>query len=250
MASVIGIQNLPAGTFYRPRVTQGTSVANQGTAGAAADEKAELVRQKMTITRTSATAVTYGGYVNVSRQDIDFSTPQIMDIVVRDLAARYAIQTELATGISLRRRAGRLSDTEPHRRQLRSVRLCGRQRAASTPRSRGKDGSFWLCLPVGWRYSVRCSLRSPASSPTERVCRQTSSDRGRWFYRRDPGLDVAGAHWYSSGAVLDGRYRSLRAAGRDAPVTEPSVLGVQVAYAGYFTPLRLVNAAIVPLTAT
>jgi hypothetical protein len=33
-------------------------------------------------------------------------------------------------------------------------------------------------------------------------------------------------------------------------VTEPSVLGVQVAYAGYFTALTIADAAIVPLTAT
>jgi hypothetical protein len=33
-------------------------------------------------------------------------------------------------------------------------------------------------------------------------------------------------------------------------VTEPSVLGVQVAYAGYFTPLRLVDNGIIELTAT
>ena len=55
----------------------------------------------MTISRLTATAVTYGGYVNVSRQDIDFSSPQIMDIIINDLASRYAIQTEAATGTTL-----------------------------------------------------------------------------------------------------------------------------------------------------
>ena len=50
----------------------------------------------MTITKLTASAVTYGGYVNVSRQDIDFSSPAIMDIVINDLAAQYAIQTEAA----------------------------------------------------------------------------------------------------------------------------------------------------------
>ncbi|MGH2373050.1 MAG: phage major capsid protein, partial [bacterium] len=33
-------------------------------------------------------------------------------------------------------------------------------------------------------------------------------------------------------------------------VTEPSVLGVQVAYAGYFTPMRLQDTGIIELTAT
>ena len=44
-------------------------------------------RQKMLITRLTGTAVTYGGYVNVSRQNIDFSTPDALDVVINDLAA-------------------------------------------------------------------------------------------------------------------------------------------------------------------
>ncbi|MGH2373005.1 MAG: phage major capsid protein, partial [bacterium] len=101
LTTVIGPQVLPSSTFHRPKVTQGASVAVQGAAGGAGDEKAELVSQKMTITRVTGNAVTYGGYVNVSRQDIDFSSPQIMDIIIRDLAARYAIQTEAAVGTAL-----------------------------------------------------------------------------------------------------------------------------------------------------
>jgi hypothetical protein len=78
-----GPQNLPSATFYRPKVTQHTTVAKQGSAGAAADEKSELSSQKMLITRLTGTAITYGGYVNVSRQNLDFSNPQAMDAVIR-----------------------------------------------------------------------------------------------------------------------------------------------------------------------
>src|SRR5690606_3933164 len=81
--------------------TQHTAVAAQGAAGSAADEKSELVSQKMTITRLTANAVTYGGYVNISRQNIDFSSPQILDLVINDLAAQYAIETEAATAALL-----------------------------------------------------------------------------------------------------------------------------------------------------
>ena len=73
--SFLGPRDMPSATWYRPKVTQHTLVAVQGTAGAAADEKSEL-SQKMTITRLTGNAVTYGGYVNVSRQDIDFSSPR------------------------------------------------------------------------------------------------------------------------------------------------------------------------------
>jgi hypothetical protein len=33
-------------------------------------------------------------------------------------------------------------------------------------------------------------------------------------------------------------------------VTEPSVMGVQIAYAGYFTPMRLQDTGIIELTAS
>src|SRR5918994_2223027 len=101
LVSALGPKAMPSATWYRPKVTARTLVSSQGSAGAAADEKAELASQKMTITRLTGTAVTYGGYVNVSQQNIDFSSPASLDVVVNDLAAQYAIQTEAALGVAL-----------------------------------------------------------------------------------------------------------------------------------------------------
>jgi HK97 family phage major capsid protein len=91
ITSFLGPQTLEQGVFYRPRVTQHTEVARQ-TDGTTADvtEKVELASQKMLIDRLTVTAETYGGYVNVSRQNIDWSRPNIMDLIVNDLAAQYA----------------------------------------------------------------------------------------------------------------------------------------------------------------
>ena len=60
-----------------------------------------------------------------------------------------------------------------------------------------------------------------------------------------PGLGTNKAFLLSTGAVevYEQRVGTLQ-------VTEPSVLGVQVAYAGYFTPLRLVDNGVIELTAT
>src|SRR5207342_3106104 len=99
LVNFLGPQNMTSATWYRPKVTQRTLVAAQGSAGAAADEKSELSSQKMPITRLTGTAVTYGGYVNVSRQDIDFSQPSMLDVVINDLASQYAVQTEAALGV-------------------------------------------------------------------------------------------------------------------------------------------------------
>src|SRR5262245_53145537 len=90
LVTQLGPRQLPGQNWSRPKVTQHTSVAVQS------GEKQELVSQKMLITKLNGTASTYGGYVNVSRQDIDFTTPGIMDIVINDLASVYAVQTEAA----------------------------------------------------------------------------------------------------------------------------------------------------------
>ena len=81
-------------TFYRPIVTQHPTVAAQGASGGPADEKSELVSQKMTIERKTVNAKTLGGYVNVSRQAIDFSSPSALDLVVNGLGQQYSIETE------------------------------------------------------------------------------------------------------------------------------------------------------------
>src|SRR4029077_13665647 len=60
MVSALGPRQMPGQNWSRPKVTQHSSVATQSA------EKAELVSQKLTITKLSASAVTYGGYLNIS----------------------------------------------------------------------------------------------------------------------------------------------------------------------------------------
>jgi HK97 family phage major capsid protein len=95
LVSAFGPRQLPSGSWSRPRITQHTAVLAQSA------EKAELTSQKMTISKVPVTAVTYGGYVNVSRQDIDWTMPQVMDIVIQDLASVYAMKTEDVFGDAL-----------------------------------------------------------------------------------------------------------------------------------------------------
>ena len=85
----LGPRELPSKTWTRPKVTQHTAVAEQSA------EKAELTSQKMIIGEVTGTAQTFGGYVNVSRQLIDWATGgSIMDLIISDLAQQYALQTE------------------------------------------------------------------------------------------------------------------------------------------------------------
>lgn len=76
--------------FTRPHVTQHTLVDVQAT------EKTALTARQMKIDPLTVTKTTYGGYVNLSFQDRDWTDPAIMNILVGDLAAMYAQATDKA----------------------------------------------------------------------------------------------------------------------------------------------------------
>ena len=80
--------DLGTGSWSYARVTQHTQVGKQ------AGEKTELPSRKMLVTKTPLGADTFGGYVNISKQDINRTSPAILDMVINDLAGQYAIETE------------------------------------------------------------------------------------------------------------------------------------------------------------
>jgi HK97 family phage major capsid protein len=246
LVSFLGPRNMPSATWYRPKVTQHVTVGVQGTAGAAADEKAELLSQKMTITRLTGNAVTYGGYVNVSRQNIDFSSPDALDTVINDLAAQYAIQTEAALGAAL------IATTN-------TIELGGAAGSATAAELAAGLWSAAAAIYTATKGQGRVALGVPPSklgawgSVFAPVNPQNAQSTG--FNAGDfnsglvgsisgipvyvsAGLSSAPATTYgivlSSAAVevYEQRVGSLQA-------IEPSVLGTQVAYAGYFTPMTV-----------
>jgi hypothetical protein len=81
---------LPAGKFDRPRITQHVAV------GVQAAEKTLTESQKMLIDSVPVTAATYAGHLNISRQDIKWTSPSILNIVYDDFAAIYANVTDNA----------------------------------------------------------------------------------------------------------------------------------------------------------
>ncbi len=78
------------GSGIRPRVTQTTQV------GAQASEFTELSTRKMLIVRDALTRGTYGGYLELSEQDEEFTEPAMMQVLLEDLAEQYAIETDNA----------------------------------------------------------------------------------------------------------------------------------------------------------
>lgn len=81
---------LPAGKFDRPKVSQHVAV------GVQAAEKDLTASQVMKVDPLAVTAATYAGHLNISRQDIKWSNPNILTLVYEDFAAVYAQQTDAA----------------------------------------------------------------------------------------------------------------------------------------------------------
>lgn len=251
VVSFVGPMPMTSATWHRPKVTQHTAVAAQGVAGAAGDEKAELTSQKMTITRLTGNAVTYGGYVNVSRQNIDFSTPQALDLIINDLAAQYAIETEASIAAELAATAtvavgygaAPTNDTvaaavwEAVSGVYTAVKGQGRLVLAIAPDRLSTFGP--LFAPVNPR-----DAQSPGFTAGEFGQGMMGTISGVPTVM-SAGLGTGEAFLFSTAAIeaFEQRVGTLQA-------TEPSVMGVQVAYAGYFTPLTIEEAGIVPLTAT
>lgn len=74
-------------TFERPRITQRTTAGTQ-------TEGASLSTQKMTLTSETVTKATQGGTLDLTAQDIDWTEPSALAIVVQDFVDMYAEWTE------------------------------------------------------------------------------------------------------------------------------------------------------------
>jgi HK97 family phage major capsid protein len=246
LVSWLGPRQLPGSTWSRPKVTQHTTVATQSA------EKAELVSQKMLITKLTATAVTYGGYVNVSRQDVDFTQPGIMDIVINDLAAVYAQVTEAATGAALVTAAtaglglptGAITEAQitaslwdAAERIYTAVKGAGRVAAFMPPALLGDIGPLFPPIPA-----------QPSQSPG-----LTAADFSTGLVGNIAGIPI-----YVSSGVTANNILVLSSAAAEVyedrigslQVVEPSVLGVQVAYAGYYVPMTIEATGLIKVVKT
>jgi hypothetical protein len=246
LVSAMGPRQLPSGTWSRPRITQHTQVGVQSA------EKTELVSRKMIVGTIPVTAVTLGGYVNVSRQNIDWSQPAVMDLVINDLAAQYALETEnkAADDFTAAATAGPVIPTGP-----------------ATPDAVAAAvwtaaGQVYAAVKGQGRLVLACSpdmlgLIGPLFAPINPVNAQSAGFSANAFGQGamgaisgvavvvSAGLDAGTILVLSTAAaeVYEDRIGSLQ-------VVEPSVLGVQVAYAGYFADIVIEPAGIVKITKT
>ena len=111
----IGAKAMPQGgkVFIRPEVTTHTSMAVQSA------ENAALQSGTFVVTDNQVTKGTYGGYVTLSEQSIDWSQPEIISLVLDDMARIYANATDnvaadnLKTGATVTRNFSAASVQDP-----------------------------------------------------------------------------------------------------------------------------------------
>ena len=90
VVDAIGARAMPQSgkVFIRPKVTTHTSISAQATENTALDDGTFVVSDEQ------VTKGTFGGYVTLSEQSIDWSTPEVIGLVLDDMARIYANATD------------------------------------------------------------------------------------------------------------------------------------------------------------
>ena len=79
--------NTPSKTFTRPTITTHTSTATQ-------TEGSAVSATTMVIAANTVTKTTVAGQVTITQQDMDFTDPASMNLILSDLAGEYLIKTD------------------------------------------------------------------------------------------------------------------------------------------------------------
>jgi HK97 family phage major capsid protein len=246
---------IPGTTFSRPMITQHVIVDEQTA------EKTELPSQKMTISQLPFAKKTYGGTVDISRQDIDWTQPSAWDILVRDLADVYARQTEQAIVRDFAAKATGTAVTMGTAGTAPS--LQDWTTALYTAAMRSYNSGLRMPDRIWCSLDVWASLGSMVDA-TRVVLPPDASVGGDAMDSFDVGAsslanfrgDVLGLPRIVCPQMTDGTcivgpstlFEAYEEVIGLLSVIEPSILGVEVAYGGYVAWGHLDPGAFVPLT--
>lgn len=251
LGGAIGLGGIAGATFTRPKITQHSLV------GAQSAEKAQLPSQKMTITPVSFTKATYGGTVDISRQDIDWTSPGAWDILVKDLADVYAVQTETAVATAFKAAATHAAVAVATNTLADWTKALYLAAADSYANGFRMPDRIWCSLDV-WAalgslvdvgrvvFPADARVGGDSTGPGDAGGSNLADFRGDIL-----GLPRIVVPTFASGTCIVGP-SSLFEVYEEVigllSVIEPSILGVQVAYGGYVAFGSLAGAAFVPLT--
>ncbi len=244
----LGTNPITTSPFRRAKITQSTVVDLQGTNGAIADEKTELDSQKMTITSTTVNALTFGGYVNVSRQSIDWSDPNAMDVVVNNLAKVYRARTEeyVADFLAANNGADQTYPLDPTQDELATAIFTAAGAVFSAVNGEGR-----LVLVIAPdRLADFGPLFAPYNPTNAQGTGFLASNFGQGVMGQISGIPVIMSSALDSGEAFLLSTSAIELYEQQIgmlQVVEPSVLGVQVAFGGYFVAFAAAATGVIPL---
>jgi hypothetical protein len=241
-----GLGAIPGSSFLRPKVTVHSQVGKQTA------EKTALPSRKMTVSSIQFNKETHGGYVDISRQDIDWTSPSAWDILVRDLAQQYAIETETVVATDFVTKA---TGTKPAALPAAPVLADwtkGLYTAAMHSYSAGQQmpDRIWCSLDV---WAALGSLVDVARNvmPTNGNLDTAAGTSSLADFRGDvlglPRVVVPLAAAKTCIVGPSNLYEVYEDTIGLLSIIEPSILGVQVAYGGYLAYGSMAQTAFVPL---
>jgi HK97 family phage major capsid protein len=221
---------MPGGgsSFNRPKITQHAGVGLQAT------EKTQLTSQKLTITDVPVPKKTYGGTLDISFQNRDWTDPAILAIAVADLEAVYANATDnAATDYFAAAVTGTFTlATGAAEGVIRSAFMTAASQIFANTKTR--PDTAWMSPD---EYAWIAAVTSPNGGPSF------------------PGMgDLLGngANIMGLRVVVDGNFPAsttvigvssqvehYEQVGGQLAVTEPTILGYTIAYYGYVADLLL-----------
>ena len=92
LITAMGVRQMPASgkVFIRPKVTTHTTI------GASNGELVALDQGTFVVDDIQITKALYGGYVNLSEESMDFTSPEVLGALIDDMARIYANATDVA----------------------------------------------------------------------------------------------------------------------------------------------------------
>jgi HK97 family phage prohead protease len=240
VVDAVGVRAMPAGgkVFIRPEVTTHTSI------GASIGEQAPTAGT-MVVFNNQVTKQIFGGYVNISEADIDWSDPSILQVVLDDMGRIYANATDnyaadqLVAGASVTQAFALADVAKP---EVWSAEIA---EAAATILS-SSDGNLPTHLfvdPTRWRNLL--SLADTANRPL-------FPQVGPMNAYGDLGVNAYGGNAFGLQVVVDRNFAAGTAIVGDASgyelfeqqkgtmsIESPSTLSRTIALRGYFAALMI-----------
>ena len=231
-------------TFIRPMITQHT------TAGTQAAEFGELPSQKMTIDPVTLTKGTFGGALEISFQDRDWTDPAVMQVCVSDLVREYAEHTEAIAAIGLMAGAtgtGTLAANATSDAVIKAI----YDAAASVNTAAGVLPDTLYASPDQWaRLGSLVDASKRPIFPTLAPANAPGTASADSFTMNPWGLRLVVSNHLSAGSLIVGASRyfeTFEQVGGALSVTNVTVLSTTIAYYGYFTQFVSLGGAFVKL---